>query len=46
LRGDEWRLTDLLTGQTYDRDGDELASAGLYVDLAPWAAHVLELRPR
>jgi hypothetical protein len=45
LRGREWRLTDLLGGRVYDREGDDLASAGLYVDLSPWAAHVLAVEP-
>jgi hypothetical protein len=46
LRGRPWRLTDLLDGRVYDRDGDELAGSGLYVDLPPWGAHVLALEPR
>ncbi|MFI7600356.1 alpha-amylase [Actinoplanes sp. NPDC049681] len=46
LRGREWRLTDLVEGQVYRRDGAELAGAGLYVDLPPWGAHVLALEPR
>jgi hypothetical protein len=45
LRGRSWRLTDLLDDEAFDRDGDELASAGLYVDLPPWRAHVLALEP-
>ena len=40
LRGRQWQLTDLLDGRVYDRDGDDLAAQGLYVDLPPWAAHV------
>jgi glycosidase len=44
LAGRSWRLHDRLSGATYDRSGDELASAGLYVDLAPWSFHVLECR--
>ena len=36
-----WRLTDALSGATYDRDGGELRAAGLYVDLAPWGCHFL-----
>ena len=41
LRGTRWRLTDLLDGRVYDRDGDELAGPGLYIDLPPWGTHVL-----
>ncbi|MFF4501242.1 alpha-amylase family glycosyl hydrolase [Streptomyces sp. NPDC001401] len=37
------RLTDLLTNQTYDRDGDALLAPGLFVDLPAWHAHVLRL---
>ncbi|MEV4641454.1 alpha-amylase family glycosyl hydrolase [Actinoplanes sp. NPDC049548] len=43
LRGRDWRLTDLVEGQVYRRDGAELAGAGLYVDLPPWGSHVLAL---
>jgi len=39
-----WRLTDLLDGRVFDRDGDELATEGLYVELPPWESHVLEVR--
>jgi hypothetical protein len=40
--GSAWRLTDLLDGRTFDRDGDELAELGLYADLPAWGWHVLE----
>ena len=39
--GESWRLNDALTGATYDREGDELETLGLYVDLAPWNCHIL-----
>jgi hypothetical protein len=45
LPGRQWRLTDLLDDQVFDRDGDELAGSGLYVDLPPWGAHVLAIEP-
>jgi glycosidase len=32
-----WDLTDVFSGITYRRDGNEMASRGLYVELAPWA---------
>jgi hypothetical protein len=32
----EWELTDLLSGASFLRAGDEL-----YVDLQPWASHFL-----
>ncbi|MFH8596702.1 alpha-amylase [Streptomyces rimosus] len=40
-----WQLAELLTGARYDRDGDELTGPGLFVDLDPWATHVLALTP-
>ena len=45
LRARRWRLTDALSGAAYDREGDELRDAGLYVDLAPWGCHFLRLDP-
>jgi hypothetical protein len=44
LRGKPWRLTDTLTGDVFDRNGDEMRNAGLYVDLGPWQCHLLEAR--
>lgn len=38
------RLVDQLTGEAYEREGQELVGPGLYVDLAPFGAHLLELR--
>jgi len=43
LRGRSWQLTDLLSGELYQRDGDEMEGAGLYVDLPPWGCHFLRL---
>ncbi|WP_250034350.1 alpha-amylase family glycosyl hydrolase [Paractinoplanes maris] len=42
--GSRWRLTDLLDDRVFDRDGDDLDAAGLYVDLPPWGCHLLEVR--
>ena len=36
VRGNPWRLSDVLSGAIYDRDGDEMHSPGLYVELGPW----------
>jgi len=44
LPGRSWRLTDLLNQAVFERDGDELASPGLFVDLGPWQFHLLALR--
>jgi hypothetical protein len=36
------RMTDMLSGTAYERDGDEVQQAGLYVDLDAWGFHVLK----
>jgi hypothetical protein len=41
LRGRSWTLRDTLEGQTFERAGDDLADAGLYVGLGPWDSHLL-----
>ena len=45
LRGRRFRFCDLSGPAAYDRDGDELAGRGLYLDLPPWAYHVFEMVP-
>jgi hypothetical protein len=45
LRGGSHRLTELLTGRTYDRDGDELLDPGLYVELEGLRWHLAEVLP-
>ena len=45
LRGRRWRLVDLLTAESWDRDGDEMAGAGLYMDLEPWKGNFFRLEP-
>lgn len=42
FRGRAWRLRDLLGDAEYERDGEELAARGLYLDVAPWGHHVFE----
>jgi glycosidase len=37
------RLTDLMGPACYDRDGTDLLSRGLFLDLPPWGYHVFEL---
>jgi glycosidase len=44
LRRKQWHLNDVLSGQTYDRSGDEIRDAGLYVDLGPWQCHLFQVR--
>ncbi|MGW7544421.1 alpha-amylase [Streptomyces sp. NPDC054770] len=41
LAGQPCELTDLLAGNTFERDGGELAGPGLFVDLGAWHWHLL-----
>jgi hypothetical protein len=43
LPGRGWRFADLLEVVTFERDGDNLADSGLFVDLQPWRFHVLSV---
>jgi hypothetical protein len=43
LGGRTVRLKDLVGPASYDRDGSDLVSRGLYLDLAPWGFHVFEV---
>ena len=36
VRGQRWHLADSLSNESYDRDGDEMLSPGLYVEMGPW----------
>jgi hypothetical protein len=45
IGGRPWRLTDLIDGRIFVRDGDELVGPGLYVDLPAWQFHVLAVEP-
>jgi hypothetical protein len=42
VSGGAWHLIDLLSEVAYERDGDEMLSPGLYVELAPWNYHFLQ----
>jgi len=44
LKGKQWHLYDVLSGEIYDRGGDEMRDAGLYVDLKPWQCHLFQVR--
>jgi hypothetical protein len=44
IQGATWRLVDVLTGETWDRDGNEMDGAGLYVDLGPWRCNFFRLQ--
>lgn len=45
LGGVDCRLQDLLSDARYDRDGDDLMTRGLYLDLPAWRVHVFTLSP-
>lgn len=45
VAGVTWQLDDLLSGDRFERDGDEVAGAGLFVRLPSWGTHVLEWTP-
>jgi hypothetical protein len=38
-----WRLTDGLSREAFERDGSQMLSPGLYVDLSPWRCHFLKM---
>lgn len=44
LVGRHLQLNDLLSGEGYERDGDELTAAGLYVNLPAWGGHLFAFR--
>jgi hypothetical protein len=44
LRDHRWRLKELLGDARYDRDGNDLESRGLYLDITPWEYHVFKLQ--
>jgi glycosidase len=43
LGGRQWRLRDLLGDAQYERDGNELQTQGLFLDVPPWQCHVFEM---
>ena len=43
LCGKEWHLNDVLSGETYVRNGSEIRDVGLYVELDPWKCHLFEV---
>src|SRR5262245_9515033 len=45
LSGRQHCFRDLLGPAHYDRDGDDLVSRGLYLDMSPWGYHVFEMSP-
>jgi len=45
LAGEDWLLSDALSSADFVRNGNELQSTGLFVDLAPWSFHFLQCHP-
>ncbi len=45
IAGRNIRLRDHLGSATYERTGDSLLQPGLYLDMAPYQAHLFELQP-
>jgi Alpha amylase, catalytic domain len=43
VSGHAIRLDDVMSGAHYDREGSDVVSNGLYVDLPPWGYHVFEV---
>src|SRR5262249_36416092 len=43
LGGNPWRLSELLSETTYERDGAELTESGLFVALDGWQWHLVSL---
>ncbi len=43
LAGSRWRLQDQLSSAVYDRDGNDLQSQGLFLDMSPWQTAVYSL---
>ncbi len=46
LRGKQWSLDDVLSGESYQRAGDELRDGGLYFELGPWQSHLSRVRAK
>jgi hypothetical protein len=40
LPGRDWRLSDLLSAEEFDRDGGELTEPGLFVDMGPGQSYL------
>ena len=45
LRGRRFRLKDMIDDEIYERDGNDLAGGGLYIDQPAWGINVFEVQP-
>jgi len=43
LANRNWRLKDAMSAAVFDREGNELLSRGLYLDLPPWGYQVFAM---
>ncbi|WP_207633823.1 hypothetical protein [Paraburkholderia hospita] len=43
MAGRTVRMNDIMGSASFDRDGNDLISRGLYLDLPPWSYHVFEM---
>jgi hypothetical protein len=43
LAGQSARLTDLMGSAVFDRDGHDVLSRGMYLDVPAWGYHVFEI---
>ncbi len=43
LGKDRWRFEDVLGNAMYDREGNDVQTRGLYLEVPPWQAHVFSL---
>ncbi len=45
VAGRKWQLNDVLSGISFERDGDPMLSSGLYVELNAWSFHFFQFVP-
>jgi Alpha amylase, catalytic domain len=45
LQSQDWSLEDWLSPVVYVRDGNEITTQGLYLDLPAWGVHAFDLKP-
>ena len=43
LANKQWKLNDLMSEASYDRQGNDLLTNGLYLDMPAWSYHVFEI---
>jgi len=46
LENKQWRLRDLFSDTVFDREGNDLAARGLFLDEKAWKYYVFELVPK